>query len=66
MYSDALEIMDKNTVQYMIDEQQQEIERQRKLVAEKEELLQKQSAEIARLKKQLERNSSDRSAHLLR
>lgn len=47
MYSDALEIMDKNTFQYMIDEQQQEIERQRKLVEEKD-------AEISRLMKLLE------------
>ena len=61
MYSDALEIMDKNTVQYMIDEQQQEIERQKKLVGEKELRLQEQDThikekeeEIIRLRKLLE------------
>lgn len=34
MYSKALEIMDRNTVQYMIEEQKKEIEEQAKLLAE--------------------------------
>lgn len=47
MYSKALEILDRNTVQYMIEEQKQEIEEQKQEIEE-------QKQEIERLKKLLE------------
>lgn len=52
MYSKALEILDRNTVQYMIEEQKREIEKQRQEI-------EKQKQEIECLKKQV-RNSSSR------
>ena len=42
MFSDALKIMDQNTVKYMIDEQQQVMnEQQKKINEQKEELIEK-------------------------
>ena len=46
MYSEVLEMMDRNTVQYMIDEQQQVIERQKKLMAEKELQIQEKDSQL--------------------
>ncbi|WP_373265109.1 hypothetical protein [Hungatella hathewayi] len=47
MYSKALEILDRNTVLYMIEEQKQEIEEHKREIEE-------QQKEIERLKKLLE------------
>ena len=47
MFSEALKIMDRNTVNYMIEEQQKELE-------EKDKQLQEKDQEILALKKQLE------------
>ena len=37
MFSEALKIMDRNTVHYMIEEQQKELEKQQKLLSEKDQ-----------------------------
>ena len=61
MYSKALEILDRNTVQYMIEEQKKEIEEQARLLseqermlAEKDEAMAEKDAQIAALRKQIE------------
>ena len=46
-FSEELRILDRNTVQYMMDEQQKEIDEQKKVLKEQEE-------EIARLREELE------------
>lgn len=48
MFSKELQELDRNTVQYMMDEMQDEIDEQKQLLEEKDR-------EIARLKEQLER-----------
>ena len=60
MFSDALKILDHNTVQYMIDELQNTIDDQKaqlsdahSQLADKDSLINDQAAEIAALKKQL-------------
>ena len=60
MFSDALKILDHNTVQYMIDEMQNTIDDQKaqlsdahSQLADKDSLINNQAAEIAALKKQL-------------
>ena len=60
MFSDALKILDHNTVQYMIDEMQNTIDDQKaqlsdahSQLADKDSLINDQAAEIAALKKQL-------------
>jgi len=54
MYSKALEILDRNTVQYMIEEQKQEIEEQKQEIEERKREIEEQQKEIERLKKLLE------------
>lgn len=54
MYSKALEILDRNTVQYMIEEQQREIEEQQREIEERKREIEEQQKEIERLKKLLE------------
>ena len=54
MYSKALEILDRNTVQYMIEEQKQEIEEQQREIEERKREIEEQQKEIERLKKLLE------------
>ena len=53
MFSDALKILDHNTVQYMIDEMQNTIDDQKAQLSDKDSLINNQAAEIAVLKKQL-------------
>ena len=67
MYSEALSVLDANTVKYMVEQQQEEIERQRgeliqkkneidtlkKAQEQKDAMLACQEEEIARLKAQL-------------
>ncbi|MDD3339528.1 MAG: hypothetical protein PHS82_11815 [Lachnospiraceae bacterium] len=55
MFSEALEIMDRNTTRYMIEEQAKEIEEQKKTLTEKDKTLEKQMKEIEELKAELER-----------
>ena len=53
-FSEELRILDRNTVQYMMDEQQKEIDEQKKALEEKQKTLDEQAEEIARLKDELE------------
>lgn len=62
MFSKELQELDRNTVQYMMDEMQDEIDEQKALLKEKTDianeqkrLLEEKDREIARLKEQLER-----------
>ena len=62
MFSKELQELDRNTVQYMMDEMQGEIDEQKALLKEKTDianeqkrLLEEKDREIARLKEQLER-----------
>ena len=49
MFSDALKILDENTVRYMIDEMEQEIEDQKTLLHEKDNVILQNTTEIQRL-----------------
>lgn len=53
MFSEALIQMDKNTVQYMIEEQQKELEAQQKELEESKKTIEEQAAKIARLEEAL-------------
>ena len=53
-FPEELRILDRNTVQYMMDEQQKEIDEQKKALEEKQKTLDEQVEEIARLKEELE------------
>lgn len=55
MFSKELRELDRNTVQYMIEEQEKELEANAKALAEKDAEIQKQQAEIAALKEALEK-----------
>lgn len=50
MYSEGLRLLDLGTVQYMIEEQQAQIEQLKQKDETKQQLLLEQQAEIARLK----------------
>lgn len=50
MFSDALKILDENTVRYMIDEMEQEIEDQKTLLHEKDNVILQNTTEIQRFK----------------
>lgn len=50
MFSDALKILDENTVRYMIDEMEQEIEDQKTLLHEKDNVILQNTTEIQRSK----------------
>ncbi len=54
MFSEALRQMDRNTVQYMIEEQQKEIEEQKKEIEGQQKEIERQQKEIARLRRLLE------------
>ena len=61
LFSKELQILDKNTVQYMIDQMQDTIDEQQNTIAQKNELLasqevllQQKENELEQLKKQLE------------
>ncbi len=56
MYSEELRILDRNTVQLMIDEMQDEIDGQKKALLQKDEQIEQQLQEITRLKRQLAEN----------
>ena len=55
MFSKELQELDRNTVQYMIDDMQDEINAQKETIVEQEELLSKKDEEIEELKCQLAR-----------
>ena len=54
MFSEALKIMDRNTVNYMIEEQQKELEEKDKQLEQKDKQLQEKDQEILALRRQLE------------
>lgn len=56
MFSEALIQMDKNTVQYMIEEQQKELEDKKKELEEQQKELEENARTIAELKKEIEYN----------
>ena len=58
MFSDALKILDDNTVQYMIDEMQNTINYQKAQLSDKDSLINDQAAEIAALKNNLHYNKN--------
>ena len=53
MFSEALRIMDRNTVRYMVEEQQKELEEKQKKIDEQQEQLLEKDQEIRMLKEQL-------------
>lgn len=53
-FSEELRILDRNTVLYMMDEQQKEIDEQKKALEEKQKALDEQMEENARLREELE------------
>ncbi|MGI6500972.1 MAG: hypothetical protein ACOX1S_08890 [Anaerostipes sp.] len=53
MFSKELHELDKNTVKYMIEEQQAEIEEQQAEIEEQQAEIEKQKKEIEKLKEQL-------------
>lgn len=55
MFSKELQELDRNTVQYMIEEQQKEIDQQKEQLSQKDEQLSQMSEEIARLTQELEK-----------
>ena len=50
MFSEELAILDKNTVEYMIDEMQEELDRKNEVIAEKDDEIKKLQEELERLK----------------
>ncbi len=48
MFSEALKILDQNTVQYMIEQQQKELEMKNRKLEEQEQMLKEQDAEVRR------------------
>lgn len=53
MYSEELRILDRNTVQLMIDEMQDEIDGQKKVLIQKDEQLFQKDEQLSRQKEQL-------------
>lgn len=53
MFSKELQELDRNTVQYMIDDMQDEIDAQKEMIAEQKELLSQKDDEIEELKRRL-------------
>ena len=60
MFSEALRIMDRNTVKYMVEEQQKELEEQRKELEEQRKQLSEKDQEIHMLREQLAKERSNR------
>ena len=62
MYSEALSVLDANTVKYMVDKQQEEIAQQREKIVQQEGKIVQQEAEIARLRALLALKGEDEGA----
>lgn len=62
MYSKALEIMDRNTVQFMIEEQKKEIEEQARLLAEKDKVMAEKDKAMAEKDKAMAEIAAELSA----
>jgi hypothetical protein len=63
MYSKALEILDRNTVQYMIEEQKQEIEEQQREIEERKREIVEQQREIEERKREMEEQQQEIEEH---
>lgn len=68
MFSEALRILDRNTVKYMIEELQKEVEEERKKVEEQDAVLKeknllidKKDAEIEELRRRLKQQSEEKN-----
>ena len=59
MFSEALIQMDKNTVKYMIEEQQKELEQQQKELEEQQKELEEQQKELEQQQKELEQQQKE-------
>lgn len=57
MFSDALKELDRNTMQYMIEEQQKAIEAREKTIEAKEKTIEEKEREIKRLRQLLEQEN---------
>ena len=61
MYSEALRILDRNTVRYMIEEQQKELEQKKEEINQQKAIIKDQQKEIEELKSQSEQLKRDNS-----
>lgn len=59
MYSKALEILDRNTVQYMIEEQKQEIEEQKQEIEEQQREIEERKREIVEQQREIEEQQKE-------
>ena len=59
MYSDALRILDANTVKYMIEQQREEIEQQNERIEQQNEAIQQQKKEIDSVKQELSQKEAE-------
>ena len=59
MYSKALEILDRNTVQYMIEEQKQEIEEQQQEIEEQQREIEERKREIVEQQQEIEEHKRE-------
>lgn len=59
MFSKELRELDRNTVQYMIEEQEKELERKRKEVEEKKEEVEQKTKEVEQKKKEIEQKTKE-------
>ena len=59
MYSKALEILDRNTVQYMIEEQKQEIEEQQREIEEQQREIEERKREIVEQQREIEEHKRE-------
>ena len=64
MYSEALKILDSNTVKYMVEQQQEELERKEKELRSKDQELQSKDQELAAVKKTMEQKDTAYQAAL--
>lgn len=64
LYSEALKILDSNTVKYMVEQQQEEMERKEKELRSKDQELQSKDQELAAVKKTMEQKDTAYQAAL--
>lgn len=59
MYSEALSILDANTVKYMVEQQKREIEKQKREMKRREEELQRQEEELQKQEEELQKQEKE-------
>ncbi len=59
MFSDALRILDENTVHYMIEQQKEELEKAKQMLAEKDSALEEKDKELAKALAEIDRLKSE-------